>query len=142
MTEFTGIPVPTPEFTGKFTGDKDFDAILRTCLEVLKVKGRDYTIGSADRLQNFKDVGNMVNEPPMKVLATYLWKHVAAVFSYIKSGGQNESEPIELRIVDCINYLLLLGKMVRENEEATRMRRPQDGTGATDDEIRRRLSRP
>jgi hypothetical protein len=98
----------------QLTGDDDFDRILSICFDVLKIKGRDYTIESPDRLKNFKDVASMVDVPPMKVLATYLWKHIAAVFSYIKSGGQNESEPIEMRIVDCINYLLLLGKMVSE----------------------------
>jgi len=94
------------------TGDPDFDRLLERCLEVLKVKGHDYTMGSPDRLANFREAGRFLDEDPMKVLGVHLYKHVAAVFSYIK--GRTESEPIEERLVDVINYCLLLGRMVAE----------------------------
>jgi len=41
------------------------------------------------------------------------------VFNYVKSGGQSESEPIEGRICDCINYLLLFSKQVAEKKRTT-----------------------
>lgn len=100
----------------KFTGDQDFDEMLRKCNEILGVKGNDYTIGNVDRLHNFKTVAGFVGLDPMQVLGVYFYKHVAAIFAYIKSGGKSQSEPISGRIADCINYMLLFYKMVKEFE--------------------------
>lgn len=95
--------------------DPDFNDILAKCKATLVAKGRDYTMGSDTRLHNFNTVGEFVEIPRMKALAVYWYKHVTAVFSYIKTGGQSESEPIAERIVDNINYLLLLHKMICED---------------------------
>lgn len=94
------------------TGNPILDALLTRCVEVHVAKGRDYAIGSSDRLATFNNGSRMLEVRPAQVLGVYLWKHISAVFSYIKTGGQSESEPIRERIVDCINYLLLLGLMV------------------------------
>ena len=101
------------------TGDPDFDAIFKDCLRVLRVKGHDYTKGSGfktDRLGNFKAAAQRLGLTPEQCLAVHLDKHMAAIFTYC-GQGQVESEPIDGRIVDAINYLLLLGKMVREKRE-------------------------
>jgi hypothetical protein len=100
------------------TGDKDFDATLTECFRVLGAKGADYTVGSKDRLANFRTGAEFFGISPEQVLGVYLHKHVAAVFSYIKTGGQSESEPIEGRITDVINYCLLLSKLVAEKKRA------------------------
>ena len=100
--------------THRYTGDQDFDSLIDQCVKLLEVKGEDYTIGTGDRLHNFKTVSSFMGMTPESVLGAYFYKHVAAVFAYIKSGGQNESEPIDGRIADCINYLLLFNKMVQE----------------------------
>lgn len=100
----------------KLTGDNDFDELLASCVETLKVKGDDYTMGSEDRLHNFKTVGGFCGLTPKEVLGVYFYKHVSAIFSYIKKDGQSESEPIEGRIMDSINYLLLFYKMIKEEE--------------------------
>lgn len=94
------------------TGDRDFDDMLSKCVETLKVKGADYTIGMSDRLHNFRTAAEFTGLTKEQVLGTYLYKHVAAIFAYIK--GKTESEPIEGRICDVINYMLLFAKMVRE----------------------------
>lgn len=99
---------------GALTGDQDMDAILLRSLDVLVVKGADYTIGTGDRLHNFKMAGEFNGITPAKALNIYLYKHYSAVASYVKSGGQLESEPILERLVDVINYCLLLGKLVAE----------------------------
>lgn len=99
-----------------FTGDKDMDNILQECFKVLVSKGNDYTIGSQDRLHNFRTVAEMTGLSMEKVFSVYFYKHVSSLFSYVKSGGQSESEPIESRIVDCINYLLLFSKIVAEHK--------------------------
>ncbi len=98
------------------TGDIDFDKMIKSCVDILKVKGKDYTIGTQDRLYNFKTVAQFTGLTPEAVLGVYFYKHVSAVFSFIKSGGQSESEPIEGRIADCINYMLLFQKMVQERK--------------------------
>lgn len=97
------------------TGDFDFDELLNKCVTILDVKGKDYTIGSDDRLHNFKTVAEFVGVTPAQVLAVYMYKHMAAVFSHIKNGGAFESEPIDGRLADVINYCLLYWKMVKEN---------------------------
>lgn len=95
--------------------DPDFNRIITRCLEVLKAKGADYTIGNlnGDRLHNFRAAANFCHMTPTQALGVYLYKHMAAIFAYIHQG-KVESEPIEERIVDAINYLLLLGKLVAE----------------------------
>lgn len=95
------------------TGDEDMDALLKECLKVLTVKGNDYTQGKGnlDRLNNFTTGAEALGLQPRQVLAVYLYKHLTAVLRYLKEG-QVESEPIEGRIVDCINYFLLLGKLI------------------------------
>lgn len=102
----------------RLTGDADIDDMLRKCIKTLETKGNDYTqgAGDADRLKNFVDGGEQFDLPPEKVLGVYLWKHLCAVMRYIKEG-QVESEPIESRIMDVINYMLLLHKMVKEKEK-------------------------
>lgn len=104
------------------TGDPDFDEILDKCCEILGVKGQDYTIGNKDRLHNFRTVANFCDLTPMQSLGVYFYKHVSAIFAFIKNGGQKESEPIEGRIADVINYMLLFYKMVKEQ----RRERPKD----------------
>jgi hypothetical protein len=105
---------------GALTGDLDMDAILLRSLDVLVVKGADYTIGTGDRLHNFKTSGEFNGITPARALNVLLYKHYASVSSYVKSEGQSESEPIEERLVDVINYCLLLGKLVAEAKRGDR----------------------
>jgi hypothetical protein len=60
---------------------------------------------------------------PKQALGVYLYKHMSAVFNYIKSNGQSESEPIQERIKDVINYMLLFALMIEEEK-------PVDGSNA------------
>lgn len=100
------------------TGDKDIDAMLERCFKILKVKGDDYTVGNADkdRLHNFRTAANFIGLSMGAIWATYFYKHVSAIFAFVKGG--TESEPIEERIADAINYLLLFSKIVAEMKRA------------------------
>lgn len=102
----------------EITGEPGFDELLTKCFDILKVKGGDYTIGSKDRLHNFRTVAEFTGLSMYQVLSVYFYKHVAAVFAFLKSGGQSESEPIEGRMADVINYMLLMNLMVREKRDA------------------------
>ena len=112
----------------RLTGDDDFDEALNKCAQVLEVKGKDYTIGNTDRMHNFKTAASNFGITPLQSIGLYMYKHMAAVMSYIKSGGQNESEPIEMRIVDNINYLLFLYKMVQEEKRSQNVKEPEKTT--------------
>lgn len=106
------------------SADPDFVECIEACDRILGVKGNDYTQGDAVaatddkiRLKNFYRNGERLGLPPMKILAVYLNKHLDAIETYLKRG-QVESEPIEGRIHDAINYLLLLYKMVQVEKRA------------------------
>lgn len=81
--------------------------LLDKALAVTSAKGNDYTKGAEDILTNFKETGKDLAVEPKKVWGIFAKKHWDAITSYIKSGGQSESEPIEQRIIDLINYLVL-----------------------------------
>jgi len=102
------------------SSDADFDEMLNRCLDILKVKGNDYTVGKADtdRLHNFRTVADFTGLTPKEALGVYLYKHVAAIYAFIKSDGQAESEPIRDRLADVINYCLLLWKLIQEERRA------------------------
>lgn len=103
--------------------DPDFIELMKDCDEVLRTKGNDYTQGNDGAygtLKSFFVSAEDIDLPPYKVLYVLLAKHLAAIKSFIKRG-QVESEPIEQRIVDAVNYLFLLYKMIKV------LRRQKDG---------------
>jgi hypothetical protein len=81
---------------------------------IAKAKGEDYTKGSADALFNFKEAGKAIDLDPKKALYIFMNKHYNAIVNYIKTNGQSESEPIDERIKDMINYLVLLRGLIIE----------------------------
>lgn len=88
--------------------------LLDEALQVSRDKGEDYTVGSKDVLKNFKSVAERTGLDPKQVLGIYMMKHQDAIANYIKSNGQSESEPIKYRIIDNINYLLLLWGLIQD----------------------------
>lgn len=83
------------------------DSILTQCREVLSVKGRDYASSVEDnRLRNFETTAKMMGISPLKVITIFMQKHRDAIDAYTNTG-RVESESLEGRIVDHINYLLL-----------------------------------
>lgn len=85
--------------------------------KILKQKGADYTRHSADRLANFKRGAEGLGLSPLQVWAVYFSKHVDAIMSFVKTG-KVESEAIEGRFDDAINYLYLGEALIREQLEA------------------------
>lgn len=103
--------------SANYTGDDDIDEMLIDCISTLESKGAEYTIGSKDRLHNFRTVGSFTGVGMMTVWGVYFYKHVSSIFSFIKNNGEVKSnEPISGRIMDCIVYLLLFYKIVKEIE--------------------------
>lgn len=90
------------------------EEILEACEKLQQTKGEDYTKGDEDVLKNFKEAGDYLGIEPHKSLGLYMKKHFDAIFNYIKTGGQSQSEPIHGRIVDAINYLIFLEALFEE----------------------------
>jgi hypothetical protein len=111
--------------TAFLTGDPEIDQLYAECIKCFAEKGAEYTVGSKDRLANFRGVAQDVDVPMEKVWYTFFNKHLRALQSYIKNGCTVKSnEPIRSRIMDLIVYLTLFHKMSleieRKREEALR----------------------
>lgn len=74
---------------------------------ILKKKGADYSTPE-DRLANFKRLKH-----PLFCWQVLFQKHVDAIHKFCDKG-KLESEPIEERIKDARNYLLLLAALISD----------------------------
>jgi hypothetical protein len=88
--------------------NEHFMSVMTSCWGIYDAKGTDYTRGKGDldRLDNFKEASKDAGVSESKVLYIYIYKHWAAFKRFILEG-KVESEPIESRILDIINYLVL-----------------------------------
>lgn len=98
-----------------------FDALVINrigyCKSIFNKKGPDYTQFSNDRLKNFKDISKMLeNFSPLVVWFIYLQKHMEAIKTYVLYQKVT-SDPIEERITDAINYLLLGEALIKDLKE-------------------------
>lgn len=97
----------------------DFYALMKKTFaeaeEIARLKGEDYTKGSDDALANFKEGGQGIDLDPRKVLWVFMNKHYQAITNFVKTGGQSESEPIDMRLKDMINYCVLLLALINES---------------------------
>lgn len=82
--------------------------------KIAEVKGADYTVGSSDALANFKKGGESIGIDPLDVCWIFMNKHYQAITNYVRTKGKSESEPIDERIKDMINYLILLQGLIIE----------------------------
>jgi len=106
------VPLSAIDWLPNIFADVDFRACIEACDKIMAKKGVDYTGGSVNRLMNFDEAAAFLGVKPLQVLAVYLFKHMAAFFSYCKRG-QVESEAIYGRICDAVNYLLLAFKLIK-----------------------------
>lgn len=119
--------VPLPEHMSKeqlcdilarYLGDEVFAQRFADCMTMIRQKNADYTQGVAkrDRIAAFRRIGGDIDVPMTKVWAIFAQKHWGAVMKFVKDG-QVESEPIDGRINDLINYFVLLGAIVHDKGE-------------------------
>lgn len=92
------------------------ERMISKCQDTLLKKGTDYS-SDTDRLSNFKEAAKRKGITPYQVLGVYMDKHVTAVDNFI-SRGKLESEPIEDRLMDIINYCMLLVALIEDNDQA------------------------
>jgi hypothetical protein len=106
--------------------DQQFNALIaqqqRECAEVLRTKGADYADPKNDRLANFKLIAEIFRMLGIKADLTnpasnwsvYFMKGIIAILKGMNSHV--ESEPMEARFTDAINYLYL-GRGIYEERQ-------------------------
>lgn len=87
-----------------------FEEIMVT----LESKGRDY--GGEIANSNFDRGSEACGISKYAVWYVYFSKHLDSLGTWIRNG-QVESEPIEGRLTDLINYLFILWSMIEESGE-------------------------
>ncbi len=94
----------------------EYKAVIDKAFEIYDRKGKDYCIGRAevDRLANFRASADKLGITMMQAWAVHFDKHLSAVFAYAKTG-KVESEGIEGRLLDIINYAVLGLLITKQN---------------------------
>lgn len=98
------------------------DQTFSDALDILKAKGQDYAL-DGDALANFKSVAERTGQTPLQVWAVYFQKHAMSIEAFVRNG-KVESEPIESRVHDAINYLLFLVPLATEQKPRPSAPRP------------------
>lgn len=80
------------------------DNFDKNCELTLLAKGKEYTVGSDDRLANFKSIAKRLGLHPLEVWAVYMNKHIDSIMNFIKEE-KVYSEPIASRFLDARNYI-------------------------------------
>jgi hypothetical protein len=102
-----------------------FHAFVKQCEALGDIKGPEYA-NSEDRLGNFKRTASRQGTLPVTVLHTYLTKHLDSIDRFVTVWNKKgldaavalSSEPIEGRLHDAVNYLVLLGALISEERTA------------------------
>jgi hypothetical protein len=118
--EFDTIEVEKPkhidsEGLKRMCKNPHFMKVVTDCWDIYDRKGKDYTrgLGDLDRSDNFKKAAEFNKVSAFQAWGVYFYKHVSAIFKFI-GDRKVESEPIEGRIHDVINYSILLLILVEE----------------------------
>ncbi len=101
-----------------YMGDDFFAEKFLEAIDLIKVKNADYSQGEqkGDRIAAFRRIARDINITMEQAWAVFCQKHWGAVMKYIKEGSV-ESEPIEGRITDIINYMVLLSAIIADGEK-------------------------
>ena len=94
---------------------------------IMSHKGDEYA-ANEDRLQNFREVAQLIGQKPSVVALTYLLKHIQSISHAVRTEynwcWQTEQgyEGLKQRIADARNYLLLLAACLEEHQAKERVR--------------------
>ena len=118
----------------------NLDTIHEKIETVLGAKGEEYATDN-DRLHNFKVAAGVQGITVKEALSGMMAKHTVSVYDMIADGKDHPLEKWDEKILDHINYLILLRALVvEEKAELARLMKidvnsmyPQDIRGALDD---------
>lgn len=101
-----------------YLGDDFFARKFADAMELIRAKNADYSQGEqkGDRIAAFRRIARDINITMEQAWAVFCQKHWGAVMKYIKQGTV-ESEPIEGRITDIINYMILLSAIIADGKK-------------------------
>lgn len=99
----------------------EFNVVLeqqyRKCADVLAHKKKEYTGDRIDRLSAFKIAASLQGCTPKAALAGMMSKHVVSLYDMCYSSLlQFDLEQWDEKITDCINYLILLKALIKEEQ--------------------------
>lgn len=102
-----------------YTGDDFFARQFADCLDLIKRKNADYSQGEqkGDRIAAFRRMAKDNGITMEQVWGVLCGKHLGAVNKFIKEGIV-ESEAIEGRIHDVINYMVLLAAIIDDKKKS------------------------
>ena len=86
--------------------------VLDKCRDIMNSKGVAYS-GVDDKFGNFNRIADKLGLDRKQVWSVYFNKHIDAIDAFLRKEYK-DCEPIQGRIMDAINYLLLLYGMVDE----------------------------
>lgn len=87
--------------------DKDRQELQDLAASIISRKRPEYTLGNVNVLQNFDEAADEFGVSPAKAIMLHRKKHLDAEKSYLINGHAN-SEPMDSRFADDMNYLILL----------------------------------
>lgn len=99
----------------------DFNKIVKSITndvkDVMCVKAAEYALNN-DRLEAFKRGAQFMNTDPGTALLGMLNKHLVSIFTMTQHGGKFPTDRWHEKVVDAINYLILLFAIkVEENNQ-------------------------
>ena len=110
---------------------KEFrDDLFSEAMSVSDAKSIEYTISSDDRLYNFKHVAERLGITPPQALMVYVLKHTDAICNDAKTGKQFSDETLRSRVIDLINYSVLLLALNETHTNDNRTEPIGDGFGS------------
>lgn len=99
---------------------EEFNKVFRETVDrsaaVLMRKASEYA-DDVDRLRNFKQAAHLQDESPIEALSGMMAKHTVSIYDMMKSGGRFTQDQWDEKILDHINYLILLRALVVEEIE-------------------------
>ena len=108
-----------------------FELQMRKCADILAHKKKEYTGDNIDRLSAFKIAAALQNCDPKAALAGMMSKHVVSLYDMCYSTLLHfDMEQWDEKITDCINYLILLKALVKEEQNACDDQKPYCGKNA------------
>lgn len=94
-----------------------FETVVKVCREMLVEKAKEYAEGDVDRLHNFHLAAGLSMQTKEQALAGMMVKHTVSIYDMVRSGKTYSLSKWDEKIVDHINYLILLRACVVDGIE-------------------------
>ena len=84
-----------------------YDTLYNHAMSIREAKQPEYTLESADILNNFKESAKRTGVTPLQVWSIFFDKQLSSIQAHIKNPDLKPAEPLSSRFADLYNYLLL-----------------------------------